>query len=375
MKITIDNKISVIDTLLRFSAYLSKDSSANNLVYHNRVKEPEKNNKYHFKLGDGITNIIYKGREIEINYMISKKIVGNSVQAVKYHLLTLTSKDANIKLFEEFLEDAHNYCKVKKEKEEVLTFIFKTGYWNNLSRLPKRDKSTLHLPNKVLPNLIKDLRDFLKGEDKYLKYGIPYKRNYLLEGLPGTGKTSLIFVLASYFNMDIAIINFSLSIDDATFMKSVTKLPEDCFLVLEDIDTLFVERKPGDSNRSMVSFSGILNTLDGIARRTKQITFLTTNYISKLDSALIRPGRIDKVITFNYSTSEQIKYFFDSFLPNQKENWDEFVKKIKNIKTTSAILQSFFFKYINSDNILVHVDELKKMSHDKKAAMIDQMYL
>ena len=244
-----------------------------------------------------------------------------------------------------------------------------------MSRLPKRDKSTLHLPNKVLPNLIKDLRDFLKGEDKYLKYGIPYKRNYLLEGLPGTGKTSLIFVLASYFNMDIAIINFSLSIDDATFMKSVTKLPEDCFLVLEDIDTLFVERKPGDSNRSMVSFSGILNTLDGIARRTKQITFLTTNYISKLDSALIRPGRIDKVITFNYSTSEQIKYFFDSFLPNQKENWDEFVKKIKNIKTTSAILQSFFFKYINSDNILVHVDELKKMSHDKKAAMIDQMYL
>ena len=61
MKITIDNKISVIDTILRFSAYLSKDGSANNLVYHNRVKEPEKNNKYHFKLGDGITNIIYKG--------------------------------------------------------------------------------------------------------------------------------------------------------------------------------------------------------------------------------------------------------------------------------------------------------------------------
>ena len=344
MKITIDNKISVIDTILRFSAHLSKDGSANNLVYHNRVKEPEKNNKYHFKLGDGITNIIYKGIEIEINYMISKKIVGNSVQAVKYHLLTLTSKDTKIKLFEEFLEDAHNYCKIKKEKEEVLTFIFKTGYWNNLSRLPKRDKSTLHLPNKLLPNLIKDMDDFFKGEDKYLKYGIPYKRNYLLEGLPGTGKTSLIFVLASYFNMDIAIINFSLSIDDATFMKSVTKLPEDCFLVLEDIDTLFVERKPGDSNRSMVSFSGILNTLDGIARRTKQITFLTTNYISKLDSALIRPGRIDKVLTFNYSTKKQIKYFFNSFLPNQKEKWKEFEKKNQTSKDDKCIFAKFFLQ-------------------------------
>ena len=183
------------------------------------MKEPEKNNEYHFKLGAGITNIVYKEREIEINYMISEKIVGNSVQAVKYHILTITGEDIERKLFEKFLEDAHNYCKVKKEKEEVLTFIFKTGYWNNLSRLPKRDKSTLHLPNKMLPDLIKDMGDFLKGENKYLKYGIPYKRNYLLEGLPGTGKTSLIFVLASYFNMDIAILNFSLSIDDATFMK------------------------------------------------------------------------------------------------------------------------------------------------------------
>jgi len=373
--ITIDNKISVIDTIMRFSAHLSKDISENNLVYHNRAKEPGKNNKYHFKLGGGVTNIVYKGITVEINYMISEKFVGNAVQAVKYHLLTLTSEDSDRKLFEDFLEDAYDYCKVKKTKEEVLTFIFKTGYWNHLSRLPKRNKSTLHLPNNMLPNLIKDMDDFLKGENKYLKYGIPYKRNYLLEGLPGTGKTSLIFVLASYFNMDIAILNFSLSIDDATFMKSVTKLPEDCFLVLEDIDSLFVERKPGDSNRSMVSFSGILNTLDGIARRTKQITFLTTNYISKLDSALIRPGRIDKVLTFDYSTPTQIKYFFDSFLPNQKEKWNEFEKKTKHIKTTSAILQSFFFKYIDSDNILTHIDELKKMSHSKRDEIITQMYL
>ena len=54
-------------------------------------------------------------------------------------------------------------------------------------------------------------------------------------------------------------------------MKSVSKLPEDSILVLEDIDALFVERKAGDSNKSMVSFSGILNTLDGLARRDKQV--------------------------------------------------------------------------------------------------------
>ena len=208
-----------------------------------------------------------------------------------------------------------------------------------------------------------------------MEHGIPYKRNYLFEGIPGTGKTSLIFVLASHFNMNVAIINFGLSIDDATFMKSVSKLPEDTFLVLEDIDALFVERKTGDAHKSMVSFSGILNTLDGLARRDKQVTFLTTNYISKLDSALIRPGRIDKIITFSHATIDQVRKFYMKFFPKQVDRWDIFKKKCKSIKTTTALLQSFFFKYLNSDDIVSEIDDLKKMSQDKGVNTRNNLYL
>ena len=73
--------------------------------------------------------------------------------------------------------------------------------------------------------------------------------------------------------MMLGVGGFGLSIDDATFMKSVSKLPEDTFLVLEDIDAIFVVRKTGDAHKSMVSFSRILNTLDGLERRDKQVTF------------------------------------------------------------------------------------------------------
>ena len=86
-------------------------------------------------------------------------------------------------------------------------------------------------------------------------------------------------------------------------------LPEKTILVLEDIDALFVERKPGDSNKSMISFSGLLNTLDGIAHKEEQLTFLTTNYITKLDKTLIRPGRIDKTVKFSYATIYQIELY------------------------------------------------------------------
>jgi len=372
MKLTIDNNIHIIDEILLFGASLAQNNEK--LIYHSTSRLPNHDTIYKFKLNTGSTYFNYQDVSINIIYNVSDMIVGNSMKAVKYHTLELCC-ERNIDFIQKFMDAAHKFSKVKKEKTEVVTYIFKMGFWNTLSKLPKREKGTLHLPGGLLPEMIKDLEGFLSEKDKYLKYGIPYKRNYLLEGLPGTGKTSLIFILGSHFDMNIAIINFSLSIDDATFMKSVSKLPEDCILVLEDIDALFVERKAGDANKSMVSFSGILNTLDGLARRDKQVTFLTTNYVSKLDSALIRPGRIDKIVTFKNATMGQIKMFYDKFLPNGKEAWPKFKKSIRGIKTTAAILQSFFFKYIDCDNILDHVEKLKELSREKMPAGCELMYL
>ena len=371
MKITIDNHNTVIGEILRYAASLCRHD---NLIFHNVIRAANKEPDYNFKLGLGKTRMVYKGAPLTINYTVSDKIVGSASQAVKYHKVEISAQ-RDESFFSEFLKAAHDFCDIKKDKTEVITYIFKTGYWQHLSKLPKRNTTTLHLPDNLLQDTLNNIKDFFADKDKYLEYGIPYKRNYLFEGLPGTGKTSFIFVLASHFDMDIAIINFSLSIDDATFMKSVSKLPDDCFLVLEDIDTLFVDRKPGDSNKSMVSFSGILNTLDGMARRNKQITFLTTNYISKLDSALIRPGRIDKIISFSYATMEQIENFFMKFLPNQKDKWDKFKKKVENLKTTAAVLQSFFFKYLKCENILDHIDDLKVMSKDRQNSSYENMYL
>jgi mitochondrial chaperone BCS1 len=42
-----------------------------------------------------------------------------------------------------------------------------------------------------------------------------------------------------------------------------------------------------------VTFSGLLNILDGAVSSEERLIFMTTNYVDRLDSALIRPGRID----------------------------------------------------------------------------------
>ena len=112
----------------------------------------------------------------------------------------------------------------------------------------------------------------MDSKEEYNTLGIPWKRNYLLEGPPGTGKTSLIFSLASEFNLEIFIINLGPKVDDSVFMTAVSNLPNNAILLLEDVDALFVDRKANDSNKSLV-FSGILNVLDGMARKESYYFF------------------------------------------------------------------------------------------------------
>ena len=161
--------------------------------------------------------------------------------------------------------------------------------------------------------------------------------------------------------MDVALLHFVRDMNDVDFMRAIRRIPENTLLVLEDIDVLFEARKKNDENKSGISFSGLLNSLDGISHVDNQIIFMTTNCKMVLDKALVRPGRIDLDVEFKYSTKLQIKTMFEKFLPKQKKKFNEFYKQIKGLKLTTAILQQYLFGNINCDDILETIDELTEI--------------
>ena len=55
-----------------------------------------------------------------------------------------------------------------------------------------------------------------------------------------------------------------------------------------------------------LTFSGLLNAIDGVTSTEGRIVFMTTNYVDRLDPALIRPGRVD-LMQVNYQLG---LYFF-----------------------------------------------------------------
>eukprot|EP00731_Ephydatia_muelleri_P020790 Em0013g517a len=128
--------------------------------------------------------------------------------------------------------------------------------------------------------------------------------------------------LAGELDYSICVLNLSdrgLTDDRLSHLLSVA--PQQSIVLLEDIDAAFVNReeslamKTAYEGLSRVTFSGLLNTLDGVASTEARIVFMTTNYLERLDPALIRPGRVDVKQMIDHASEYQLRLMFQRFYP------------------------------------------------------------
>lgn len=171
-----------------------------------------------------------------------------------------------------------------------------SGNWNKLTTKSHRPWNSFFLPGDTKEYLLNDARDFLNSEDWFAHRGIPFRRGYLLYGIPGTGKSTSVHALASELNLPIYILLLSLNLDDSGLADMMRYLPSKCVLLIEDIDVAFKSRSDNSSDRneseSTVTLSGLLNAIDGLAAPEGRLLFATTNHAEHLDPALIRPVRL-----------------------------------------------------------------------------------
>ena len=253
---------------------------------------------------------------------------------------------------------------------------------------------------------------FCKNKKWYDEKGIPYTLGLLLSGAPGTGKTSTIKCLANETSRHICNVNLNTDmnktqLENLFFNENINVLNpisgqhesfciplDQRIYVLEDVDCqsdIVMERalkstkedpkpdglrpvgqgtfgddgvdptksgrrssdgkdaseeKPDDKHKVDLSF--LLNLLDGVLENPGRIVIMTSNFPDTLDSALIRPGRIDVIAKFrncaNKTVIEMIEFFYDIVLSYENK---ERIRACKEEIITPAELSKVMFEHFS----------------------------
>ena len=190
--------------------------------------------------------------------------------------------------------------------------------WSLSARVRPRPLSSVILDGDQGERLLGDMRRFLAGEAWYEETGVPYRRGYLLHGPPGNGKSSVVKALAGELGMNIYLLMLSdAEMNDNRVSDLLNRVANKSLLLLEDIDCAFAQRKRSDGSSGGLTFSGLLNALDGVAAPEGRIVVMTTNHLDRLDPALIRPGRADVKMAFENATADQARRLYERFFPGE----------------------------------------------------------
>ncbi|KAI9015981.1 hypothetical protein DFJ74DRAFT_757833 [Hyaloraphidium curvatum] len=208
---------------------------------------------------------------------------------------------------------------IAKEKGRTVVFAADGyGNWRRTRSRPVRPLESVVMERGVKVEILRDVVEFLGSENWYGNRGIPYRRGYLFYGPPGTGKTSFVSALAGALRLNIYVLSLSnRGLTDDNLIELMSMTPARCVLLLEDVDAAFVSRELDGSATGKaagsLTFSGLLNAIDGVAAQEGRILCMTTNHIERLDPALIRPGRIDVQVLFDRASQWQAAELFRKF--------------------------------------------------------------
>jgi chaperone BCS1 len=256
--------------------------------------------------------------------------------------------------------------------------------WGQRSKSARRTLESVCLDSELMNFLVDDLSDYLSPDSAawYGARGIPYRRGYLLYGKPDCGKTSFAISVAGQFKLSVYMVSLLDSqLTDDGLLELFQSLGPGDLILLEDIDCAGLGREfqppiqedaslgrefqppiqedaslgrefqppiqedaghdqesqwiiqendgeiailPGNKKdpkkRPQVTLSGLLNAIDGASAPQGHILIMTTNHPELLDPALIRPGRVDVHVKFEYATKKQIQdLFIKMYTPHSRD--------------------------------------------------------
>lgn len=343
------------------------------------MKTYDQNHFQHYEVRN-ITNYIKQNisysQEIQFNVLVT---INKNIHKIKPNLYILYHyHDSKISCI--YFSFTYNYDKLNKEIEEWHdTFAITSNINNNtwIFMHGKNNQSQHYCINnfRTFDNIFFEQKSefvnfltlFKKNTDKLKLQGMTLKLNLLLYGVPGCGKSSFIKALANYLHRNIYYINiFSYKSKD-DFIQSLTQHSSYIF-IFEDFDNQLNELSENKHNNTntnnffnstyTVSIDDLMQLFDGVYTTSANkndifpIIIMTTNYLDKIDSRILRDGRMDYKIHFEKASRKIIQEMYEYYYSESIKE-DE-LEKIPDKYWTCATISTKYLKYIDDQKSFIN---------------------
>lgn len=189
-----------------------------------------------------------------------------------------------------------------------------------------------------MEDLDKEILSWKNSSDWFRERGLPWKRGWVFHGPPGTGKSTAVKCLAEKHSIPVIMLDLPSFRSNAVLTDAWQEIGEytPCFLLIEDVDAVFDERRKNKIEGSQVTFDCFLNLISGVNSIDGYFLFLTTNFLNVMDEALatmddttgevtVRPGRIDRAVYFGAVDTGGKRFIAEKILGEYPEVVEEMV--------------------------------------------------
>ncbi len=227
--------------------------------------------------------------------------------------------------------------KQKEKAHQLLNKIFWEQFNNKRIVITNENnklsiKEDLNHDNFVISKNGIDISEYIK---KFKSNNI--SRSILFYGPPGSGKTNIVKGIASYLNLK-SIRFENLNMIHSNFLTEIIQLINPDCIILEDIDHL---------TKSEVDT--LLDKVESFNNQG-QLVFATANEVSKLNNALIRPGRFDE--------TREIKTLDEEIVLKLVENDLELFELVKEFPVAFTIELMKRVKVLGKKEALLSIEDL-----------------
>jgi len=208
----------------------------------------------------------------------------------------------------------------------------------------------------------------LKYPELYDFADIKPSKGILFYGPPGTGKTLIAKAVASNSKLNFISIKgpelLSKWVGESEYaIREIfrkAKQVSPCIVFFDEVDAIFKKRsfEISESNVNERMVSQMLTELDGLEPLEGVIVIGATNRVDVIDEALLRPGRLDKVIEIPLPDTYSRKQIIQIYLRKKPVDDDSFLVD-KLLKLTTGFSGAEIEGFINSASILALRDFLK----------------